>query len=137
MRVAVDRRNDRLAHPRHRLSQINEGTRKFETAGAGRPRAVIVPTEAERVAVTGQDASTDAGRLPHVFQHRDDLFSHFLGDAIAVVGALHADDLYASLALNRDLRRCHVSSPLPGRSSLAGLTPARRCQDFCYWPLTS
>src|SRR6187402_1147472 len=117
MRVAVNRRNDRLAQPRHRLRQVNEGTNKFEAADAGWPRAVIVPTEAEHVTVTGHDAGTDAGRLPHVLQRRDHLFSHFLGDAIAVIGTRHADNLDASLALNRDLRRCHVSSLLLVRSS--------------------
>ena len=81
MRVAIDRRNDRLAQPRHRLRQIDEGTRKFEAADAGRPRAVTVPTEAERVRITGEDADTALGLSPRVFQRRDHLFSHFLSDA--------------------------------------------------------
>jgi hypothetical protein len=62
--------------------------------------------------MAGQHAGTDVGRPPRVFQCRNYLFRHRLGDAIAVIGPPHRDDLDMPSPLDRDLRCCHVSLPV-------------------------
>jgi hypothetical protein len=75
---------------------------KIEAAATGWAGALIVPAETEHIAVPGQDTPADARIATGLIESGRDFLSHALGDAIAVLGPMHSNDLHAASPFDRN-----------------------------------